>query len=142
MKPHETNLLLRCFCFCFMMFKNQLNTKQCHNMQKMSYRCLKTNRPSGYTSQEGFKKTQIKRGLMKPHGTNSLLKRFSGFYKVIFYTSIFTGLHNLKLAKCYWFSKHRPFFGPMLSISQFVRPSVSLSVCLSVCPSVYFWGTI
>ena len=35
-----------------------------------------------------------------------------------------------------WFSKHRPS-GPMLSISRNVRLSVRLSVCLSV----HFWGT-
>jgi hypothetical protein len=36
-----------------------------------------------------------------------------------------------------FFSKHRPS-GPMLSISRNVR----LSVCLSVCVSVHFWGTV
>ena len=36
-----------------------------------------------------------------------------------------------------FFSKHRPS-GPMLSISRFVR----LSVCLSVCLFVHFWGTV
>ena len=30
----------------------------------------------------------------------------------------------------------------MLSISQFVRPCVRMSVCLSVCKSVNFWGTV
>ena len=35
------------------------------------------------------------------------------------------------------FSKHRPS-GPMLSISRNVRPSV----CVSVCLSVHFWGTV
>ena len=44
-----------------------------------------------------------KRGLLKPHETNSLLKRFSGFYRVIFYICIFTRLHNPKLAKFSWF---------------------------------------
>ena len=36
------------------------------------------------------------RGLIKPHGTKSLFKWFCGFYRVIFYTGIFTGLHNPK----------------------------------------------
>ena len=43
-----------------------------------------------------------KRGLLKPHGTNSLLKRFSSFCRVIIYIGIFTGLHNPKLARFYW----------------------------------------
>ena len=48
---------------------------------------MKTNRLSGYTSQkcvQFFFLLQIKKGLLKPHGSNSLLKRFSGFYRVIY----------------------------------------------------------
>ena len=41
------------------------------------------------------------------------------------------------LTEWFTFSKHRPS-GPMLSISRNIRPSV----CVSVCPSVHFWGTV
>ena len=73
-------------------------------MQHFYYWCLTTNWPSGYNSQECVQFfSRSKGGLLKPHGTNSLLKRFSGFYRVILYTSIFTGLHNPKFAKVHWF---------------------------------------
>ena len=44
-----------------------------------------------------------KRGLLKPHGTYSLLKRFSGFNRVIFYIDTFTGMNNQNLARFYRF---------------------------------------
>ena len=52
MKPHGTDSLLKRFFLLFRMSKNQHNTKYCHNREKLSYRCLKTNRPSGETSKE------------------------------------------------------------------------------------------
>ena len=52
MKPHGTDSLLKRFFLLFRMSKNQHNTKYCHNRKKLSYRCLKTNRPRGETSQE------------------------------------------------------------------------------------------
>ena len=77
----------------------------------LSYQCLKTNTPSGYTSHECVQFFfRSRRGLLKPHGTNSLFKRFSGFYRVIFTES-----------------------APLGRFSHRDAMSVSRSVCLSIC---------
>ena len=47
----------------------------------------------------------------------------------------------ITIVSVFVFSKHRPF-GPMLSISWFVRPSVCLCVCLSVCSLLRYRLTV
>ena len=78
-------------------------------MQQLSYQCLKTNRPCGYTFHECVQFFfRLNKGLLKAHGTNSLFKRFSGFYRVIFTES-----------------------APLGRFSHRVAMSLCLSVCLS-----------
>ena len=88
-------------------------------------------------------KTHIFASAMAGHGCSESYTRFAKFLKV---KPLLVYLHrnnkykitktNQKMIKDQVkFSKHRPF-GPMLSISRNVRPSVRMSVCLCVCPCV------
>ena len=79
--------------FGFRMFKNQHDNTTCKNCLINDWKSIGL---VVILPRSVYNFFRSKRALLKPHGTNSLLKRFSGFYRVIFYIGIFTGLHNTK----------------------------------------------